>query len=726
MTVAVVVLGGTVVFSAADTSPATDPSPGLVDVPDVLDPPDTVAEGAPILRRLADVRALGLLATLLLAGGGGLLWAFTLRRQVRRQTAEIQSRLAAVRDSEARYRGLFDAAGDGILILRDDAIVECNDRALEMFGAERSELLGKTPWELSPPVQPDGSDSREAARAHLEAGRVAGRPRFEWRHRRVDGSELDAEIGLSPVELGGVAHVQAIVRNVTERKKTETELQRLATAVEHADEDIVITDPEANILYVNPAFERMTGYSRAEVLGRNPRLLQSGAHDGAFYRGLWQTLQEGKTWRGRFTNRRKDGELMLQDSRISPIPDLAGGTLGFVAVSRDVTREVETERQVAEARKMDALGTLAGGIAHDFNNILFAILGYVELAQRSAGSDSKLAQRLGAIHAGATRAADLTRQILAFSRRSSQEFQPTDVRPIAEEVLKLLRASLPATIELRRHLRAESAVMADATQIHQVLMNLCANAGLAMRDRGGTLELSTEDLVLGGEEMARLPKLAPGRYVRLVVRDTGTGMTPAVLSRVFEPFFTTRAHGEGTGMGLAVAHGIVLNHGGAITADSAPGEGSRFEVYLPALEMGPAPPPTPDEALPRGREHILLVEDEDALRAMLAEMLEGLGYRVTRCGGGRDALGQLVKDPARFDLMLSDLTMPDMTGDVLTHEALGIRGDLPVVLCTGFGEEWTAERARALGARGLLLKPITLRELARSIRVALDGQPRSD
>jgi PAS domain S-box-containing protein len=669
-------------------------------------------------------RARGVAVALLLAAGAGLLWAFTLRRQVRRQTAETQSRLIAVRDSEARYRGLFDAAGDGILILRGEAIVDCNDRALEIFGAERSELLGKTPWELSPPRQPDGSDSREAALGHLETGRVAERSRFEWRHRRLDGSELDAEIGLSPVELRGVAHVQAIVRDVTERKRTETELQRLATAVEHADEDIVITDPDARILYVNPAFERITGYSRADVLGRNPRLLQSGAHDEAFYRGLWQTLHEGKTWRGRFTNRRKDGALILQDSRISPIPDGAGGILGFVAVNRDVTREVETAKQVAEARKMDALGTLAGGIAHDFNNILFAILGYVELAQRSAEPDSKLAQRLGAIRAGATRAADLTRQILAFSRRDSHRFRPIDLRPVVDEVLQLLRASFPATIEIRQDLRAESAVMADPTQIHQVLMNLGANAGLAMEDHGGTFELTTEDVVLGDREMVRLPGLAPGQFVRLSVRDTGTGMTPAVLSRVFEPFFTTRARGEGTGMGLAVAHGIVLNHGGAITADSAPGAGSRFDVYLPALGLEAAPSPSPDEALPRGREHLLLVEDEDALRTMLAEMLEGLGYRVTRCAGGREALDQLGRAPARFDLMLSDLTMPDMTGDVLTHEALGIRGNLPVVLCTGFGEEWTAERARALGARGLLLKPITLRELARAVRAALDAPPR--
>jgi PAS domain S-box-containing protein len=535
---------------------------------------------------------------------------------------------------------------------------------------------------------------------------------------------VDAEIGLSPVVLGGADHVQAIVRDVTERKKTVTELQRLAAAVEHADEEVVITDTDARILYVNPAFERISGYSRDEVLGRNPRLLRSGAHDRAFYEKLWRTLRDGRTWRGRFTNRRRDGEVFVLDSRISPIPDGAGGMLGFVAVGRDVTGEAEAERQVAEARKMDALGTLAGGIAHDFNNILSAVLGHVELAQRAAERGSTLEQRLGAIRAGAVRAADLTRQILAFSRRGSRELRPTDLGPVAREVLQLLRASLPATIDVRQHIRTQSAVMADATQIHQVLLNLGANAGLAMRDGGGTLELRVEDVTLDEAEAARLPDLAAGRYVRLTVSDTGVGMTPAVLARVFEPFFTTRAQGEGTGMGLAVAHGIVVNHGGAITADSAPGGGSRFEVYLPALAQEAGAAPAREEPVPRGSEHVLLVEDEESLRLVLGEMLEGLGYRVTSCADGREALRRLVEDAAAFDLLLTDLTMPHLTGDVLAREALGVRPDLPVLLCTGYGERWTPESTRAAGACGLLLKPIALDQLARSVRAALDRRER--
>jgi len=625
----------------------------------------------------------------------------------------------ALHESEGRYRTLFESAGDGIMILSEGVFVDVNQQAADMLGRSPAEVLGCTPWGLSPPTQPDGRDSRTAALEYLAGALDGAQQRFEWRHRRADGSDLDAEVTLTAVDLGGSKYVQAIVRDISQRKQTEGQLARLATAVEHADEDIMITDARGAIEYVNPAFERITGYARGEVLGKTPRVLKSGAHGAEFYAGLWRTLGEGRTWLGRFTNRRKDGAQILEDASISPILDREGRVLGYVSVKRDVTRQVHLERHLVEARKMDALGTLAGGIAHDFNNILSAILGSVDLGLRAVSSDSKPARHLGNIRLAASRAAELTRQILAFSRRAPQESRPTDLRAVVDETLNLLRASLPATIEIERRLTAERAVQADATQIHQVLMNLGANAGLAMRESGGALVVALEDVTVGAALADRRPGLVPGPYVRLTVADTGQGMSPDVLARAFEPFYTTRPHGEGTGMGLAVVHGIVRNHGGTIHVVSSPGAGATFTIHLPALGQAVAAAPPTFERPPRGTERVLLVDDEEFHRDVTQELLVELGYRVTCCADGREALERIAEAPAGFDIVLSDVTMPRLTGDALLRELRRLEVSVPVILCTGFGDQWTLEGARAQGAQGLLLKPVALWDLATAIRQAL-------
>jgi PAS domain S-box-containing protein len=625
----------------------------------------------------------------------------------------------ALHESEGRYRTLFESAGDGIMILSEGVFVDVNQRAAEMLGWSPAEVLGCTPWGLSPPTQPDGRKSRAAALDYLAGVLEGTQQRFEWRHRRADGSDLDAEVSLTAVELGGSTHVQAIVRDISGRKQTEGQLARLATAVEHADEDIMITDAHGAIEYVNPAFERITGYARGEVLGKTPRVLRSGAHGADFYAGLWRTLSDGRTWLGRFTNRRKDGALILEDASISPILDREGRVLGYVSVKRDVTRQVHLERHLVEARKMDALGTLAGGIAHDFNNILSAILGSVDLGLRAVSPDSKPARHLGNIRLAASRAAELTRQILAFSRRAPQESRPTDLRVVVEETLNLLRASLPTTIEIERRLTAERAVQADATQIHQVLMNLGANAGLAMREGGGVLAVALEDVTVGAALADQRPGLVPGPYVRLTIADTGQGMSPEVLARAFEPFYTTRPHGEGTGMGLAVVHGIVRNHGGTIHVVSSPGAGATFTIHLPALGQAVAAAPPVFERPPRGTERVLLVDDEEFHLDVTQELLVELGYRVTCCADGREALERIAEAPAGFDIVLTDVTMPRLTGDALLRELRRLEVSMPVILCTGFGDQWTLEGARAQGAQGLLLKPVALWDLATAIRQAL-------
>jgi signal transduction histidine kinase len=377
--------------------------------------------------------------------------------------------------------------------------------------------------------------------------------------------------------------------------------------------------------------------------------------------------------------------------------------------------------QLRQAQKMEAIGTLAGGIAHDFNNILAAILGFAELATSHLPPSSTVWHYLQAVLTAGKRARDLVQQILAFSRKQSSERQRCHLQPLLKETLTLLRAALPSTIVIHQHIAEEAgAVVVDPTQIHQVVMNLCTNAAHAMRDKGGLLEVGLEAVEVDVPLAAQHPALTPGPYVRLTVRDTGHGMTPEVVQRIFEPYFTTKAPGEGTGMGLAVVHGIVLSHGGAITVASTPRQGTAFAVYLPQMAEGApprkAPPLTP---LPLGKECILFVDDEAALAAMGQAMLERLGYEVVACSSSLEALEMFRAAPRRFDLVITDQTMPYLTGEALVRTLRDMRPDVPIILCTGFSHSLDAQKAQALGINAFLMKPWQGDDLARAVREAL-------
>jgi signal transduction histidine kinase/CheY-like chemotaxis protein len=381
----------------------------------------------------------------------------------------------------------------------------------------------------------------------------------------------------------------------------------------------------------------------------------------------------------------------------------------------------ESEEQLRQAQKMEAIGTLAGGIAHDFNNILAAILGYTELAMSDLPTDTLPARYLQEIFTAGQRAKDLVQQILTFSRQSDHECQPVQLRSLIQEALTLLRASLPSTIELRCHLSPEAgAVWADPIQMHQIVLNLCTNAAYAMRETGGIIEVRLEPLEVDDAFAALQPGLRPGAYVRLTVRDTGCGMAPAVLARVFEPFFTTKGVGEGTGMGLALVHGIVASHGGVITAQSTPEAGTTFEVYLPRLDQPVDPATATEEPLPQGQGCILLVDDEAMLVRMGHRLLERLGYEVVSSTSSLEALEVFRAMPQHFDLVLTDQTMPHMTGERLAQELRHIRPDIPIILCTGFSHVMNADRAQALGIEAFLLKPLVARDLGQVVQQVLE------
>jgi PAS domain S-box-containing protein len=365
-----------------------------------------------------------------------------------------------------------------------------------------------------------------------------------------------------------------------ERMQNESDRDRLKQAVEQASESIVITDSEAIIQYVNPAFEETTGYTREEAIGQNPRILKSGKQDNAFYKGMWDMLLQGASWSGKFINKKKDGTNYSVEANISPVQDKSGKTVSYISIQRDISHERELEQQLLQAQKMESVGTLAGGIAHDFNNILQAILGFTSIArENTTGNTELLTQCLREIDAGGQRAADLVSQILTFSRTSDVEFKPLTLQTVIEEALRFLRSSIPTTIQIETKIGTECGpVMGNATQIHQVVTNLCTNAMHAMDEKGGVLAVSLERRSIDSLLETLSGPLEPGAYIELVVGDTGAGIERHLFERLLDPFFTTKEVGKGTGLGLAMVHGIVQEMGGGLSIESTVGEGTTIRV----------------------------------------------------------------------------------------------------------------------------------------------------
>ena len=412
----------------------------------------------------------------------------------------------------------------------------------------------------------------------------------------------------------------------------------------------------------------------------------------------------------------------------SSIPPGYENTWAKVYVSAfDLTERIQAEeekekleKQLRQAQKMEAVGTLAGGIAHDFNNILAAVIGFTEMVIEDAEPASSLRHNMEQVLQAGMRARHLVQQILAFSRQSDQKLRPVQLKRVISEVCALLRASLPSTIRIRTRLQTNAFTLSDPTQMHQVLMNLGTNAGHAMRARGGRLTIALEDIADPAVWRRDHPELTAEAYVRLTVSDSGHGIPATIIDRIFDPFFTTKEHTEGTGMGLAVVHGIVKSHKGLITVASHPEEGTTFTILLPQI-VTPTPHQRPSRGeLPTGRERILLVDDEAALVDMSTQLLERLGYRVTACTSSRDALQRFKAAPDDVDLVITDMTMPQLTGKELAMEMLHIRADLPIILCTGFSEVIAEEAAKQAGIKAFVMKPIIMKELADAIRRVLD------
>ncbi len=513
------------------------------------------------------------------------------------------------------------------------------------------------------------------------------------------------------------------------RKTVQEAMNRQSQALEQSFDGIAISDLDGNIQFVNSAFAALHGYEKKELRGRHWSVFHTKEQ---LDKGLLPLIRETKE-SGRCMDEvghvKKDGTVFPTLMSASILRNENGIPGGIISIAHDITeriyaekRRTELESQLRQAQKMEAIGTLAGGIAHDFNNILAAIIGYSELSLLDVEEGGILYRHLNEVLNAGVRAKDLVQQILTFSRQTEQELRPVDSKLIIKEALKLLRASLPSTIEIRQDIKNSALVRGDVTQIHQILMNLCSNSGHAMQKSGGVLDVKMRDVELDSDFVSLYPDIKPGPYVKLTVSDTGHGMTPDVLDRIFDPFYTTKDKGEGTGLGLSVVHGIVKSYGGILTVFSEPGKGAVFNVFLPTIKKELKDEIADERPIPKGSEKILFVDDEKSLVDMKKEILESLGYEVTARSSSVESLELFKNQPDNFDLVITDMTMPYMPGDELAKELISVRPDIPVILCTGFSARISEEEAKKIGVREFVSKPILKRDIAEAIRKVLDGR----
>jgi len=656
------------------------------------------------------------------------------------QNEELRRTQADLEASRERYFDLYDLAPVGYFTLSEQGLIlEANLKAAEMLGVKRNALV-KVP--LSRFILPEDQDIYYRYRKQFSA--KSGQ-RCELRLTRNDGAQFWVRLEAAAAEDGeGNPVYRAAMSDITERKQIEEELhkshdelelrvqertaelkeseEKYRDLVESVNSIIIRVDAEGRVTFLNEYGQRFFGYSEEEILGKHVigTIVPADTASGMNVQMLMEYIAKHpeRYKENEIQNIRRNGKKVWVSWTVKPFHEGNGVVSGMLAAGNDISERKRLEEQLRQSHKMEAIGTLAGGIAHDFNNMLAVILGNAELALDDTSERDSTRHNLDAIFKAAKRGRDLVKQILTFSRKSEQQQKEQNLTPLIEESFNLLRASIPSTIEMKLALKAKSDVARiNEVQFQQIIVNLCANAAHAMRASGGLLEISLENETLHLDDASETRR----RYLKLSVRDTGTGMDEDVRKRIFDPFFTTKEPGEGTGMGLAVVYGIVEAHNGLITVHSEPGKGSVFNIFLPKTN-GSAPSETqaPEEAALGGDERIMFVDDEDNIVDMTSSMLELLGYKVSWFTEPEAALDAFAKAPLDFDLVITDQTMPKMTGAILAGKLKAIRHDIPVMLCTGYSETVSAVEAKGLGIEGYVMKPLTKRELAEAIRKVLD------
>ena len=639
----------------------------------------------------------------------------------KRADAAIKKASQTIAEAERHYRLMFNSVSDAVVVhqFEEDGLpsrfLEVNDNACRLLGYTRAELLQMGPFDLDVPE--DHPDIRDRSQKVLTEGHLLLEGTFVDKDKR----RLPVEVNTRLVDLGGLQTIISSVRDITERRRTEAEVRSLVTAIEQTTETVVITDLNGTIQYCNPAFERITGYSKEEAIGQNPRVLKSGKHGKEVYQSLWTTIMQGKVWAGRLTNKKKDGSLYEEDATISPIRDASGTISGFVAVKRDVTEQLQLERQLLQAQKLESVGRLAGGVAHDFNNLLTVINGYSGFLLDEMAAQDPLRSYADEIKIAGERAASLTKQLLAFSRKQIIEKRAVDINTTIRESAPMLQRLIGEDIALETHLDDSlGQVLSDPDQIHQVLMNLAVNARDAMVD-GGRLAIETTNVEIDAAVSTLIQDSAvPGRYVLLTVSDTGGGMDETTRQHIFEPFFTTKEVGKGTGLGLSTVYGIVRQSGGWIDVWSPVGVGTSFKIFLPRIEGCSAR--EGDESgtvTENGAETILVVEDQRSVLDFTGAALRRFGYHVLEASNGVEGIAVAEGYSGQIDLLLTDVVMPGMNGKELAHRLKELRPDLRVLFISGYTADVIAHRGVLDPGVAFLHKPFSPDELAAKIRETL-------
>ncbi len=635
----------------------------------------------------------------------------------------------------ARLQAVLNSATEYAIIATDvhGAVTVFNPGAERMLGYASEEVIGKqTPllWHLDVEISARGEEfSRILGRTisgfsvFVEFARQGKTLAYEWTMVRKNGSHLNTRLVVTAIrnENEEIIGYLGIAEDITERKQSEEFIKNILECV---DEGFIIIDRDFRILSANKAYAKLFGMPTEQVIGKHCYEVSHHASAPCAESGcecaVRKVFETGQPHSATHTHQDARGEAVYIETKAYPhAKDSAGKVITAIETLVDITGKYKLEEQLRQAQKMEAIGTLAGGIAHDFNNILTPILGYSELVVERlppSGEERGLVQEI--LKAG-RRAKELVKQILTFSRQTEQQRQPVQIHLIVKEALKLLRSSIPTTITIHQDVVDCGMVIADPTQVHQVLMNLCTNAYHAMRETGGELSVSLSVVEITAQDYLDNLALQSGPHVKLIVRDTGCGMSKELQARIFEPYFTTKKPGEGTGLGLSVVHGIVRSHHGHITMYSEPGQGTAVHVYLPQVQQQAEAVVEAAEPIPRGSGTVLVVDDEAVICQMQQQVLRSLGYEVVLCSGGVQALESFQQDGARIDLVLTDMTMPGMNGAELARRIKQLSPATPVILCTGFSDIMDEEKAKRMGIDAYLLKPIIRRQLAQTLYEAL-------
>ena len=635
-------------------------------------------------------------------------------------TRDISERLAAeraLRESEERFRAVLETAQDAIFIKdADGRYAHVNPALARLFGRSPADFMGRSDEECF------GATAAQPTRL-LDERVLRGEVVEAEQWYPIAGERHTFDVVRVPMRdaTGRVTGLCGIARDITERTRAQETQNRLAAAIEQATEAVVITDTLGVVQYVNPAFERITGYAREETVGRSGMDVPGQPNEPAVYAAIAQTLGRGEAWQGRIVTFRKDGSPCEVEGTLSPVRDAQGRICNHVGVLRDVTQETQLERQVQQLQRLEAIGRLAGGVAHDFNNLLAGILGHAELLRLASQPGDPVARAVDVIEAAAQRAAQLTAQLLGFARQGRTQTVTVDINQTIQEVVDLLGRTIDKSITVHRRLAAEAPLTSgDPAQMQQVVLNLAINARDAMPE-GGELTFATEEVELDPIFCSQHAGLQPGPYVVVTVADTGCGIPEEVRGRIFEPFVTTKEPGEGTGMGLAMVYGIVKNHGGAVTVYSEVGRGTTFHIYLPAASVeADEGPPDWEPAPVVGAGRILVVDDEDVVRNVVAAMLRHLGYDVVTAADGQEAVEYYQQRRDGIDLVLVDMMMPRMGGRDCFRALRDLDPAVRVVISSGYGLDGAIEGLLSDGVLGFVQKPYRVRQLSEVVAEALE------